>query len=524
MVKGDDEMSQIQIIDLTFSYDTHFESIFEHVSVLLDTDWRTGLIGRNGTGKTTFLKLLSGAYPYRGRIRMSETAEYFPVDIRDVRKSSLEVLEEIDPDYEFWRVLREMEWMGMDSAILERPYGTLSPGERIRLQLAVLFAKEHAFLLIDEPTNHLDEEGRQMLASYLSRKKGFLLVSHDRRLLDACTDHTMAIERSSIRIYKGSFQTWQREKSLRDQAELEQNQKLKKEIRHLEAAAREAGRWAGNKEKEKIGHKVGGLKPDRGAIGHKAAKMMKRSKVLEHRMEKAAKEKAGLLKDIETVEELKMFPLDYEKERLVSVEGISFACGDRQILKDFSLEIRRGDRIALKGPNGCGKTTILKLIAGIYQPDEGRIQTGSGLKISVVSQDSSEMRGTLAELEEEAGLDKTLFRAVLRKLDFSRDQFDKRLEEYSEGQRKKVLLAKSLCEPSHLYIWDEPLNYIDIFTRIQIENLILERKPSMIFVEHDSVFTERIAKSAVRFEKDPQSAGFKAVFESSGLDKEQGDV
>ena len=126
--------------------------------------------------------------------------------------------------------------------------------------------------------------------------------------------------------------------------------------------------------------------------------------------------------------------------------------------------------------------------------------------------------------EEEAGLDKTLFRAVLRKLDFSRDQFDKRLEEYSEGQRKKVLLAKSLCEPSHLYIWDEPLNYIDIFTRIQIENLILERKPSMIFVEHDSVFTERIAKSAVRFEKDPQSAGFKAVFESSGLDKEQGDV
>ena len=251
---------------------------------------------------------------------------------------------------------------------------------------------------------------------------------------------------------------------------------------------------------------------------------MKRSKVLEHRMEKAAKEKAGLLKDIETVEELKMFPLDYEKERLVSVEGISFARGDRQILKDFSLEIRRGDRIALKGPNGCGKTTILKLIAGIYQPDEGRIQTGSGLKISVVSQDSSEMRGTLAELEEEAGLDKTLFRAVLRKLDFSRDQFDKRLEEYSEGQRKKVLLAKSLCEPSHLYIWDEPLNYIDIFTRIQIENLILERKPSMIFVEHDSVFTERIAKSAVRFEKDPQSAGFKAVFESSGLDKEQGDV
>src|SRR5699024_5292113 len=163
-----------------------------------------------------------------------------------------------------------------------------------------------AFLLIDEPTNHRDEDGRQMLASYLSSKEGFLLVSHDRRLLDACTDHTMAIERSSIRIYKGrvetwqreqglrdgvelvqsgqldacaartmaversslgiykgSVQTWQREKRLRDQAELEHNQKLKKEIRHLEAAASEARRGAGKKQKEQIGHKVGGLKPDR---------------------------------------------------------------------------------------------------------------------------------------------------------------------------------------------------------------------------------------------------------------------
>ena len=492
-VKEDDIMSQIQVTDLTFSYDTHYEMIFDHVNALLDTSWKTGLIGRNGTGKTTFLKLLKGEYPYRGNIQMAETAEYFPTVIREKDRAAMEVLEEIDPEYEFWKVLREMEWMGMDAGILERRYGTLSPGEQIRMQIAVLFAKEHAFLLIDEPTNHLDEGGREMLASYLKKKQGFLLVSHDRKLLDSCTDHTMALERSGIRIYRGNFSTWQREKKLRDQMELGKNEKLKKEIRHYEDAAREAGRWAGKKEKEKTGHRIGGLKPDRGAIGHKAAKMMKPSKVLEHRMERAAREKAGLLKNIEETEALKMFPLVYDKERLVTVDQISFARGERQIFREFSLEIRSGDRIALKGRNGCGKSTLLKLIAGVEEPDAGQIRIGSRLKISVVSQDSSGLKGTLEEMEERAGLDRALFRAVLRKLDLSRDQFDKRLEEYSEGQRKKILLAKSLCEPSHLYIWDEPLNYIDIFTRIQIEELILSRQPTMVFVEHDSVFTSRTA-------------------------------
>ena len=140
------------------------------------------------------------------------------------------------------------------------------------------------------------------------------------------------------------------------------------------------------------------------------------------------------------------------------------------------------------------------------EPDAGQIRIGSRLKISVVSQDSSGLKGTLEEMEERAGLDRALFRAVLRKLDLSRDQFDKRLEEYSEGQRKKILLAKSLCEPSHLYIWDEPLNYIDIFTRIQIEELILSRQPTMVFVEHDSVFTSRTA-TEIRYLDEASSTG-----------------
>lgn len=494
-------MSQIMVNDLTFSYDTHYENIFENIDVMLDTAWKIGLIGRNGTGKTTFLNLLLGKYAYSGHIRMSCMAEYFPVKISDPQKISIELLEEIDPQYEFWKICRELSLMEMETEILYRPYCSLSPGEQIRMQLAVLFAKEHVFLLIDEPTNHLDEEGRNQLANYLNQKNGFILVSHDRRLLDKCTDHIMAIERSRIRIYKGNFSTWKKEKQLRDEFEISQNEKLKREIKDYKEAAKKAGRWASDKEKEKFGI-TEGSKPDRGFIGHKAAKMMKRSKSLEKRMEKAAEQKSLLLKDIEKVIDLKLFPATYEKDRLISAEKICVAYGEKKVLTDFSLEIRRGDRIALKGVNGCGKSTFLKVLSGECNIVSGKLSVGTNLKISYIKQDSSQMTGTLDEMEEEYGLDKTIFRAVLRQLDFPRNQFEKRLEEYSEGQKKKVMLAKSLCETAHLYVWDEPLNYIDVFTRMQIEKLILEYQPTMIFVEHDQEFTEKTATKIVQMKKE----------------------
>ena len=230
--------------------------------------------------------------------------------------------------------------------------------------------------------------------------------------------------------------------------------------------------------------------------------MMKRSKSLEKRMEKAAEQKSLLLKDIEKVTDLKLFPATYEKDRLISAEKICVAYGEKKVLTDFSLEIRRGDRIALKGVNGCGKSTFLKVLSGECNIVSGKLSVGTNLKISYIRQDSSQITGTLDEMEEKYGLDKTIFRAVLRQLDFPRNQFEKRLEEYSEGQKKKVMLAKSLSETAHLYVWDEPLNYIDVFTRMQIEKLILEYQPTMIFVEHDQEFTEKTATKIVQMKKE----------------------
>ena len=490
-------MSMISISHLSFCYDGSFDPIFEDVSIQLDTDWKLGFIGRNGRGKTTLLKLLQGGLSYTGTIHSSVQFDYFPFEVTDSTLDALSVIEEISGKLPLWQIQRELSLLQVDSGALYRPFDTLSNGERSKMMLAALFLKENNFLLIDEPTNHLDSEARQAVSRYLKRKSGFILVSHDRTFLDGCIDHVLSINRLNIELQKGNYSSWQKNKELRDEFERSQNEKLKQEIKSLSDAARRTSNWSDQVEKTKKGTRNSGLRPDRGFIGHKAAKMMKRSKAIEARKEQAVEEKSHLLKNIDIAQDLKLCPLAFPKEVLISADGISVNYGERTVCGPLGFEIRRGDRIALQGKNGSGKTSLIKLILGEDIPHSGSIKVANNLVISYVSQDTSFLRGGLKEFAWERGLDETLFKAILRKLDFSRMQFEKKMEDYSEGQKKKVLLAASLTQPAHLYLWDEPLNYIDLLSRIQIEELLLSCQPTMLFVEHDSCFTEKIANRVI---------------------------
>lgn len=495
-------MAQIQVNHLTFYYEGSYEEIFNDVSFAVDTDWKLGFTGRNGRGKTTFLNLLMGKYEYRGTILAPVEFEYFPYPVKDKARLTMELVEEIYPDCELWRLMRELNLMEMDPEVLYRPFDTLSNGEQTRVMLAVLFLKEHSFLLIDEPTNHLDMDARQAVSRYLNKKTGFILVSHDRVFMDGCIDHILSLNRNTIEVVQGNFSSWWENKRRRDESEAQENLKLKKEIGRLKETAKQAERWSDDVEKTKKGTRIAGLRPDRGYIGHKAAKMMKRSKNAEHRMENAASEKEKLLKDVETAERLKIIPLRHHKQVLVTMEDVSlgYPQGAKTVCEHLSMEIRVGDRTALDGRNGSGKSTVIKAILGSSDaPDvlSGRIETASGLIISYVAQDTSWLTGSIGAFTEKYGLDDTLFRAILRKLDFSRTHFEKEMQYYSEGQKKKVLLAKSLCEQAHLYIWDEPLNFIDVFSRMQIEELVMSYGLTMIFVEHDRAFTEKVATKRI---------------------------
>ena len=490
-------MSIIHVTNLTFSYDGSYDDIFEDVSFQIDTDWKLGFVGRNGRGKTTFLNLLLGKYSYRGTIKSNVSFEYFPYEVTDKGSYTLDVVHSICPECEDWEIIRELSLLNMDAEGLYRPFDTLSCGEQTKVLLAALFLGSNRFLLIDEPTNHLDTDARNTICEYLKRKKGFILVSHDRVLLDACVDHILAINKTNIEIQKGNFSTWWQNKQLQDQFERAENEKLQKEIGRLSAAAKRSSTWSDRVESSKRGATNSGSKVDTGYIGHKSAKMMKRAKNIEARQESAIAEKSKLLHNIESYDSLQIRPLTFPKDILLEAGQISLFYDEHPVCKDISFRIRSGDRIALNGINGCGKSSLLKLICGMDIRHTGTLTVGSGLKVSYIPQDTSHLHGSLSDYALQYQIDESLFKALLRKLDFERAQFDKDISAFSCGQKKKVLLARSLCEQAHLYIWDEPLNYIDIFSRIQIEELILMYHPTLLFVEHDAAFREKIATNTI---------------------------
>lgn len=486
-------MSLIKVSNLTFAYEGSYDNVFENVSFNIDTDWKLGFTGRNGRGKTTFLHLLLGKYEYSGHISANVGFDYFPFAALNKERNTIDIVGGIVPDFTEWELSRELNVLKVSEDVLDRPFDSLSNGEQTKVLLAALFLKENRFLLIDEPTNHLDMAARKTVSDYLRSKSGFILVSHDRAFLDRCIDHVLSINRTNIDVQKGNFSDWWANKQRQDYFELAENDRLQKDINRLSEAAKRTNNWSHEVEKTKIGQGVF----DRGYVGHKAAKMMKRSKAIVQRQQSALEEKSKLLKNIESSENLKLSQLAYHKNRLMELDGVSINYGDKQVCRSIGFTIEQGDRIALSGINGSGKSSLIKLVCGEEISYTGTLRRGSQLKISYVSQDTAHLRGNLKDYALEEGIDESLFKAILRKLDFARVQFEKDMSAFSGGQKKKVLIAKSLCEQAHLLVWDEPLNFIDVISRMQIEELLLEHSPTILFVEHDREFCDRIATKVV---------------------------
>ena len=282
-----------------------------------------------------------------------------------------------------------------------------------------------------------------------------------------------------------------------------ENEKHLREIKSLKKAVDQNRRWAEKNENSKIGFDPA-REPDRfigtrSYIGAKTKKMQSRVTQFEGRMEREIEEKEGLLQDIEKTVDLKLNPLRFHKELLADGKDLTirYADAEKSIIDHLDFQLYQGERVFLHGKNGCGKSSLIKaILAGKSDTNmeiNGSLWIGAGIKISYVSQDTSQLKGSIKEYCKERNLEEQLFCALLRQLDMERIQFSKSIETYSEGQKKKVLLATSLMTPAHIYIWDEPLNYVDVFSRMQIENLILEYQPTMILVDHDIRFREKVA-------------------------------
>lgn len=494
-------MTTIEIKNLTFGFDVQTTNLFEQTNLTIQSEWKLGLIGRNGRGKTTLLKLLMGEYTYSGKIEHQLNFTYFPQKVQDKTQLTYYVLQELS-DFEQWKIERELNLLQVDSDILWRPFHSLSGGEQTKVLLALLFADDVNYPLIDEPTNHLDVMARQQVAAYLKAKKqGFIVVSHDRSFVDEVVDHVLSIEKSQLVLYQGDFSVYEEQKGLRDQFEQEQNVKLKKEIGRLKQTAAEKAEWSRGRERDKLGspNKPGsGAIYDTGAIGARAARTMKRSKAIVKRMEDQVTEKEKLLKDMEYIEPLSMNYQVTHRKKLLTVQELQLSYGERKLFSPLTFDINQGDRLAIQGPNGSGKSSVIQHLLGIFQGEvTGEVIQPQGVTISYVRQNYEDNRGTLQEFAEEHHLSYQELLNNLWKLGVERKVFQNRIEEMSMGQRKRVELAKSLATPAELFIWDEPLNYLDVFNHKQLEEVIQLVQPTMLIVEHDRTFLNKVATKII---------------------------
>lgn len=523
-------MSKITINKMSYYYVDFYNPVYENISLVINTEWKLGLIGRNGRGKTTLLKLLKGELePTAGKINIPVEVEYFPYKndceytiTKDIIKENISGFKSMEDTMEAIisqndeqrfdeyaqlqekylemdgyeiesKILREMDEMKLDKELLERDFDTLSGGEKTRIMLLTLFLRKKHFILLDEPTNHLDPEGKDAVAEYLKKKKGFIIVSHDREFLDRVIDHVISINKQDITIEKGNYSSWKHNKDKKEEYELRTRERLEEEIGQLERSAKESRNWAsiGNTQKYQFASngRANGVQT-----------YMKQAKRSEARVQDHIDRKKQLLQNYEEVKPLVMHQReDIEEKCLVKIKELSFRYTDhtKQIIKGFNFEVCAGERIWVKGKNGVGKSTLLKIL-NRELPNEG-IEYVEGLQVAMVAQEPTWRTGYIKE-----GFQYTTGDPVYEKFLELCDYFElpenflvRPLETYSSGELKKVNIARVLAEENHLIIFDEPLNYMDTYFSEQLEKAILKYQPTMIFVEHDSWFGKAIATKSI---------------------------
>ncbi|MCM3721858.1 ribosomal protection-like ABC-F family protein [Solibacillus isronensis] len=478
----------IELKNVSFSYDLLEEPLFKNINITIDNTWKLGLIGRNGRGKTTLLHLLQNKLPYSGTVISDEEFHYFPFAIRDPKVTTYYAINEVMP-VELWKLERECQLLSLDSSLLWMPFEQLSGGEQTKVMLAAVFGEENRFLLLDEPTNHLDLKGRSIVANYLKKKKGFIVVSHDRQFIDEVVTHILAIEKNQISVYKGNFSVYEQQKKLQDEFELEQNRSLNAEINRLQKTAREKSNWAAQREKPS------GNDPFGNAI---AKRMNKRAKAIEKRTQEKIEDKTKLLKNIETISDLTINCQLKHRNPVLRVKNLTLGYNDRPLFQPISFEIFQGEQVAIVGPNGSGKTSLVQYLQGTFPGTvDGEMIMPQGLSTSVIRQNYEDNQGMLKDFAFEQQIDYTLFLNNLRIFGFNRDVFQVPIEKMSMGQQKKVEFSKSLGLEAEFYIWDEPLNYLDVFNHQQIEKMIAQFKPTLLFVEHDATFVKNTATKVI---------------------------
>ena len=320
------------------------------------------------------------------------------------------------------------------------------------------------------------------------------MVSHDRAFLDQVIDHVISINKKDITIEKGNYSSWKANKDKKEEYELRTRERLEEEIAQLERSAKVSRTWA----------EIGNMQRYQFAGNGRANGVetyMKQAKRSEARVQDHIEQKKQLLQNYEEVKSLVMHQReDIEEKCLIKIKELSFKYEDdsKYLIKGFNYEVHTGDRIWVKGKNGAGKSTLLKILNGKL-PNEA-IEYADGLEIAMVAQEPVWKTGYIKEGFEDT-VQSVVYQRFLELCDhfeLPEDFLERPLETYSSGELKKVNIARTLAEEHHIILFDEPLNYMDTYFSEQLEQAILKYQPTIIFVEHDCYFGEKIATKIIQ--------------------------
>ncbi|MBE3637647.1 ABC-F family ATP-binding cassette domain-containing protein [Mangrovicoccus algicola] len=475
---------QLSGISLTFGGNP----VFDGLDLVVQQGDRVALVGRNGSGKSTLLKVMAGLIePDQGARVLSPGTSVGYMD-QDPDLSGFATLgdyaaRDLDPA-ESYKVEMVAEGLKFDPAM---PVGTASGGQRRRAALAKLLAEAPELMLIDEPTNHLDIEAIAWLEKTLAETRaGYVLISHDRAFLNALTRATLWIDRGSVRRAEQGFAKFE---EWRDKIWADEDEARHKLDRKIKAEAR----WA-----------VEGISARR-----------KRNQGRVRALQGLREERASQIRRQGTAA-LSLAEGPQSGKRVIEAKGLTKSFGDKPIVRDFDLRVLRGDRVAMVGPNGVGKTTLLKILTGEIAPDEGSVQLGTNLEIAVFDQNRAQLdpEATLwdsltndPQMSVSGRSDQVMVRgqakhvvAYLKDFLFDEAQARAPVKSLSGGEKARLLLARIMARESNLLVLDEPTNDLDVETLDLLQDVLGEYDGTVILVSHDRDFLDRVASTTIAME------------------------
>ncbi|MEB3100908.1 ABC-F family ATP-binding cassette domain-containing protein [Ferviditalea candida] len=501
------------------------KTVLSNISLQIQERERIGLVGVNGAGKSTLLRILAGEMSYdQGEIFMAKETRlgYLAQNGglqsgRSIREEMLAVFSDLtDTERELRSLEQRMadpvltadgknydevmkryaslsEWfseqggyeieakirgvlhgMGFKDFDPGTPIETLSGGQKTRLALAKLLLQAPDLLLLDEPTNHLDIPTLTWLENYLRSYSGaILVVSHDRYFLDSLVHTIYEIERTTSKRYTGNYSKYAERKAAEYEVEMKRFEKQQEEISRMEDFIR------------------------RNIVRASTTKRAQSRRNMLERMDRLDKPQG----------ELKKAHFSFEIERMTGrdvlhVDQLSASYTPEQpLFKDVSFHMERGDTAALIGPNGIGKSTLLKVLTGKHQPDTGTFQWGSNVKIGYYDQEQTGLNANNTVLEEVWGafphLEEVKIRTVLGNFLFSGDDVLKRISSLSGGEKARVALSKLMLEKANVLILDEPTNHLDLYSKEVLESALLDYEGTLLFISHDRYFLNKMAERII---------------------------